>query len=340
MKKGYFHQKLEALNKGLKGDWQSEGYTLHHQEINRDHLSPGGLGSMRTLITAKDKNGQYAGHLDIDSHQQKDGSLNHLPSIVRVADAHKRKGIASAMYKLAEEKLGGKIMPSSFQSKNAEDLWSQPNRNFGKSENKIIKGENMDTPKPVTTPVEETPSQKYFKDKIKQIKDKFNAEQEIKAGETWKNNIKAAGVDARAKMSKSEPPKEPPTLNYATMENSSYKPWHWKEKLAASKRNAGTPKTAVPATAPAPLATTPKPRSFRDYANGIKKSQLEKEEMTNKLKGGKADGKKISDFDPKALKEGAEHEKEHTKDKDVAKEIAADHLSESKSYYKKLKRLT
>jgi hypothetical protein len=202
----------------------------------------------------------------------------------------------------------------------------------------IKKGENMDAPKPVVTPVEETPSQKYFKDKIKQIKDKFNAEQEAKSSASWKNNIKIAAQDAKAKMSKNEPPKEPPTLNYATMENSSYKPWHWKEKLAASKRLPAKP--TEPIVAPAAPATPEKPRSFRDYANGIKKRSMSKEEMTNKLKGGEADGKDTKDFDPKALKEGAEHEKEHTKDRDTAKEIASDHLVSDKNYYKKLKKLT
>jgi hypothetical protein len=58
-----------------------------------------------------------------------------------------------------------------------------------------------------------------------------------------------------------------------------------------------------------------------------------------KLKGGKGDYRPDSDFDPKQLEIAIKHELEHTKDKDVAKEIAKDHLSEDPNYYKKLKKI-
>jgi len=60
---------------------------------------------------------------------------------------------------------------------------------------------------------------------------------------------------------------------------------------------------------------------------------LKKDEMA----GGLADKKTEKDFDKKKLKAGMKVEREHTKDKDVAKEIAMDHLAEDKDYYKKLK---
>jgi len=56
-----------------------------------------------------------------------------------------------------------------------------------------------------------------------------------------------------------------------------------------------------------------------------------------KIPGGLASGKKPKDFNSKKLKEGAKVESEHTKDKDTQKEIAMDHLTEDKNYYKKLK---
>ena len=59
--------------------------------------------------------------------------------------------------------------------------------------------------------------------------------------------------------------------------------------------------------------------------------------FTDKIPGGLSDGKSPSDFDPKALKDGIKIEKEHTKDSDLAKEIAMDHLTEDSDYYKKLK---
>ncbi len=62
-------------------------------------------------------------------------------------------------------------------------------------------------------------------------------------------------------------------------------------------------------------------------------------EEIEKLKGGKGDNKKDSDFDPKQLAIGIKHELEHTKDKKIAKEIAKDHLSEDPKYYQKIAKI-
>jgi hypothetical protein len=55
------------------------------------------------------------------------------------------------------------------------------------------------------------------------------------------------------------------------------------------------------------------------------------------LKGGKADGKPDSAFDPKELKMGMKVETEHTKCPKRRKEIAKDHLEEFGNYYTHLK---
>jgi hypothetical protein len=57
----------------------------------------------------------------------------------------------------------------------------------------------------------------------------------------------------------------------------------------------------------------------------------------DKIPGGLADKKQPKDFDKKKLAEGSKVELEHAKDKSIAIEIAMDHLSEDKDYYKKLK---
>ena len=59
-------------------------------------------------------------------------------------------------------------------------------------------------------------------------------------------------------------------------------------------------------------------------------------EKKQKLKGGKGDKLSLSDFDPKEVKKGLKAEMEHTNDKEIAKEIVADHLSEDPHYYSKL----
>lgn len=64
-----------------------------------------------------------------------------------------------------------------------------------------------------------------------------------------------------------------------------------------------------------------------------------KSKHRDKLKGGKADKLKPSDFDKKQLAIGTQHEMEHTNNRATAKEIAMDHLAEDKNYYKKLKKL-
>lgn len=59
--------------------------------------------------------------------------------------------------------------------------------------------------------------------------------------------------------------------------------------------------------------------------------------IKDKIPGGLADKKSPKDFNAESLKEGIKVELEHTSDKDTAREIAMDHLTEDSSYYKKLK---
>jgi hypothetical protein len=54
---------------------------------------------------------------------------------------------------------------------------------------------------------------------------------------------------------------------------------------------------------------------------------------SEKLIGGEGDNKPDKAFNSEELKKGVKHEREHTKDKRVAREIAKDHLSERGDYY-------
>lgn len=56
----------------------------------------------------------------------------------------------------------------------------------------------------------------------------------------------------------------------------------------------------------------------------------------DKLPGGKGDFKDVTDFDPISVTIGMTVESEHTKDKEVQKEICLDHLTEDKYYYQKI----
>ena len=70
---------------------------------------------------------------------------------------------------------------------------------------------------------------------------------------------------------------------------------------------------------------------------GSKTTYTVKSKNSEKLKGGKADNRPDTDFDPEQLKIGIKVESEHTKDRKIAKEVAKDHLSEIPDYYKRLK---
>jgi 8-oxo-dGTP diphosphatase len=127
-------KKSDDLEKGKQGDWEREGYTLHHTGFTDD--------KDRT-VAAHAPDGSRVGEALIDWHP--DG--NHIfASFVRVDKDHRRKGLATAMYRLAEELTGAKMIPSSeipreqkegvvgSLSAQGKALWSQPNRPFGKSE--------------------------------------------------------------------------------------------------------------------------------------------------------------------------------------------------------------
>ena len=57
------------------------------------------------------------------------------------------------------------------------------------------------------------------------------------------------------------------------------------------------------------------------------------------LEGGKGDNLPDREFSADSLAEGAKHEHEHTRNDQVAKEIAKDHLSEDPQYYEKVKEI-
>ena len=57
-----------------------------------------------------------------------------MSAYTNVDEAHQRKGLASAMYALAEQKLGRKFGPAIHQEDPGKKLWADPNRQFGKTE--------------------------------------------------------------------------------------------------------------------------------------------------------------------------------------------------------------
>ncbi len=71
----------------------------------------------------------------------------------------------------------------------------------------------------------------------------------------------------------------------------------------------------------------------------ITMAQKDLAKAEDKLPGGEADNLPKGDFDPEQLRVGTDHEMEHTQDRQIASEIARDHLIEDPNYYKKIKEI-
>jgi len=122
------------LEKGARGDWKSEGYRVSfEQESSKNPYA--GLGR----FIAHDSQGNQVGYLALYPHRSK---ANEMVGAVKIEEQHRRKGLASHMYSVAEKTLGKKINPDINNSPDAKALWNQPKRPFGKSE--LEKGLNGD----------------------------------------------------------------------------------------------------------------------------------------------------------------------------------------------------
>lgn len=134
---------IATLEKGLNGDWEKEGYTIakepkladkiedlwwdeEHPHFNNPDYKP----DLVNVIHAKDKDGNIVGHFQYEGNKV----LN--PRHVIISSLHQRKGLATAMYTLAEKAHEGKVVHGGIQSPQAKALWNQPNRKekFGKVE--------------------------------------------------------------------------------------------------------------------------------------------------------------------------------------------------------------
>lgn len=78
-------------------------------------------------------------------------------------------------------------------------------------------------------------------------------------------------------------------------------------------------------------------KKFEEYRAAIKKAHgIDIRNFKQRLTGGRADGKKVTDFDLDQLIMGIKVEQEHTTDKYTALEITMDHLQEFPDYYTRL----
>jgi hypothetical protein len=81
-------------------------------------------------------------------------------------------------------------------------------------------------------------------------------------------------------------------------------------------------------------------RSIEEYRKAIKDAyRVDIANFKDRLKGGRADGKAIINYNLKELLEGIRFEREHTDDSLLALEMAMDHLETVPDYYVRLFRM-
>ena len=81
-------------------------------------------------------------------------------------------------------------------------------------------------------------------------------------------------------------------------------------------------------------------QKFEQYRAAIKENhQVDIKNFKDRIKGGLADGKSITDYDLGQLLEGIKYERQHTTDNLLALELAMDHLETIPDYYTRIARL-
>lgn len=123
----------KSLKKGLRGDWKKEGYRLEHHQDKDGYHNVSAYDNKNNLIGFAQFTYDYTP--DEDGPGLVAGDLKGWD--VKVHPNHQRKGLASAMYELVEEKSGKKIIPGGTTDEGS-NFWNQPNRKFGKSLQKSI----------------------------------------------------------------------------------------------------------------------------------------------------------------------------------------------------------
>ena len=123
--RAYYYGESGKLEKGARGDWKKEGYTFEHEPwAGAASDEPYNPDRHDFCIKVKDKEGKEIGY----------GSFVHegarlYPAEVGVQSRHRRKGIATHMYNMAQELSNKHLYPSALlPDKNPEDMSDDAHR--------------------------------------------------------------------------------------------------------------------------------------------------------------------------------------------------------------------
>jgi len=296
------------LIKGQQGDWKKEGYKV---SIDHDSTWSPKRGVTEFHVVAHTPMGKPAGRYTF----LHDG-LNLRVSNSNTDSLHQRKGLASEAYHLIEHHTGLKVQPDKRQSPEAEALWSQPNRPFGKSED-LSKGQ---------TGVVSADSM---------LRSWFDAENGDNFND-WKDEVHSLiGKHLQYQWQITNLPLDKVRAHYSEHDDDTANDY--------SKSNLDTSP---------PIVVIPHENGYKTV-DGVHRLAahhiagrshikawipvLTHEEKSDQVPGGKGDNKTDKDFNTKQITMGHKVEKEHTKSPKIAAEITRDHLSENPNYYSKLK---
>lgn len=115
-------RKQEELDKGLKGDWQKEGYTIKEADPGKYY---------DYAIEAHHPEHGLVGRARFKAHYS---SKHLIPGDIMVKPEHQRKGIGSAMYQHAKKVYAPILNRASHQTLAANAMWEKMGHTFGKSE--------------------------------------------------------------------------------------------------------------------------------------------------------------------------------------------------------------
>jgi hypothetical protein len=125
----------------MRGDWNQEGYSLVYHKPDVQTFR-GKHDITHHKVTAHDHQGNLVGSYYFSEwpEESEHKGLLHV-TFAKTHPLHQRKGLASAAYKEIEKQTGKKLHSDvGNRSEEAKALWSQPNRAFGKSIEKNMKG--------------------------------------------------------------------------------------------------------------------------------------------------------------------------------------------------------
>jgi GNAT superfamily N-acetyltransferase len=179
---GNYRLNRSELQKGLKGDWKKEGYTLKFHPPKVEMFN-GKHDITSHRVTAHDSQGNRVGDYYFSEWPEASEHKGLLHVTFSGTDPdHQRKGLASAAYSMIEQKTGKKVHSfSGNRSADAKALWSQSGRAFGKALQKAREEAHM------------PPEQKRS---VRQERQKFSQDP-LEAKITTQPGVSVAGIEAR-----------------------------------------------------------------------------------------------------------------------------------------------